>query len=430
MRYTHPDHSILSVSKSMRLRLLAVCLLSGLAIFPVASHAQDVDLLEVLINAVTLGQKFTVEERSPDRELRISAVGSVVFNETDDDVLRLDGRLTIREKRAGVTRQIEFRQRDGMLRRTYKLNGREVELDADAKRWVAGIIKSTIREQAMDATRRIKRIHAKSGATGVLDEIDAIRNAYAKRIYIEGLVALAPLDEKSLLRALLATTAIKSDFEQRNAWIAIANTQILNPAQQVVALNAIGKLSSPFEQRSALEVLAPKLANDAAVALAWRDTVAKVSSDFEVRSVIESMTKRDPFTQTQINLALEATTGLKSDFERASALTAIIARATEMTPAQLGILLKSVGQIDSDFERRNVLTALTARTALDKSAYAGILDAVAAMKSDFEKGRVLEAVAKKLPADRELVQRYRTVARGMADFERGPAEKALDRLNM
>ena len=169
MRHTQPDHAILSVSNSMRSRLRAICLLCALAIFPAAAHAQDVDLLEVLINAVTLGQKFAVEERSSDRELRISAVGSVVFNETDDDVLRLDGRLTIREKRAGVTRQIEFRQRDGMLRRTYKLNGREVELDADAKRWVAGIIKSTIREQAMDATRRIKRIHAKSGATGGTD---------------------------------------------------------------------------------------------------------------------------------------------------------------------------------------------------------------------------------------------------------------------
>ena len=430
MRYTHSNRSILTTSTRMRSSLLAVCLLSASATFPSAARAQDVDLLDVLINAVSLGPKFTVEERSSDRELRISAVGNVVFNETDDDVLRLDGRLTIREKKAGVTRQIEFRQRDGALRRTYKLNGREMELDADAQRWAAGIIKSTIREQAMDAPRRIKRIYAKTGASGVLDEIDAIRNAYAKRIYIEGLVAVAPLDETSLLRTLLAAAAIKSDFEQRNAWIAIANSQTLNPAQQVVTLNAIGKLSSPFEQRSVLEVLAPKLANDAAVALAWRESVAKIRSDFEVRSVIESMARRHPFTAAQINLALEATLGLKSDFERASALKAILARASDASPVQLSALIKSAQQINSDFERRNVLTALATSVALDKTITIATLDAVAAMTSDFEKRNVLEAVAKKMPADRELVQRYRTVTRGMADFERGQAEKALDRLNM
>ena len=76
------------------------------------------------------------------------------------------------------------------------------------------------------------------------------------------------------------------------------------------------------------------------------------------------------------------------------------------------------------------ITALATSVALDKTITIATLDAVAAMTSDFEKRNVLEAVAKKMPADRELAQRYRTVTRGMADFERGQAEKALDRLNM
>ena len=95
---------------------------------------------------------------------------------------------------------------------------------------------------------------------------------------------------------------------------------------------------------------------------------------------------------------------------------------------QIEAYLHSARKIDSDFERRNALLALVERAKLDKNGYAAVLQAVGGMDSDFEVRNVLTAVAKKMPADNDLVTRYRRVARTLGDHERGQAEKALDHL--
>jgi hypothetical protein len=49
------------------------------------------------------------------------------------------------------------------------------------------------------------------------------------------------------------------------------------------------------------------------------------------------------------------------------------------------------------------------------------------VQSDFEAGQVLVALATRMPDDAGLRERYRSSARRLGDFERGRAEKALDR---
>jgi hypothetical protein len=59
-----------------------------------------------------------------------------------------------------------------------------------------------------------------------------------------------------------------------------------------------------------------------------------------------------------------------------------------------------------------------------------VLQAINGMHADFEIRNVLVTLAKKIPADSELVARYRKAARSLSDHERGQAEKALDHLNL
>jgi hypothetical protein len=48
------------------------------------------------------------------------------------------------------------------------------------------------------------------------------------------------------------------------------------------------------------------------------------------------------------------------------------------------------------------------------------------MGSDFEQREVLSKLAPKIAGDAALSKRYREVARGLGEFERGEALKALD----
>ena len=78
---------------------------------------------------------------------------------------------------------------------------------------------------------------------------------------------------------------------------------------------------------------------------------------------------------------------------------------------------------------RETLLALVETDELDRDGYAAVLEACSTMGSDFERGQVLQGVAEKMPADPDLIARYRRVARSLGDHERGQAEKALDRFS-
>jgi hypothetical protein len=49
------------------------------------------------------------------------------------------------------------------------------------------------------------------------------------------------------------------------------------------------------------------------------------------------------------------------------------------------------------------------------------------MGSQFERRQALVALAAAMPADTDLIERYRAVARDLGKVERGEAERALDR---
>jgi hypothetical protein len=108
---------------------------------------------------------------------------------------------------------------------------------------------------------------------------------------------------------------------------------------------------------------------------------------------------------------------LDSDFEHASALVAIGRQMTTATPAQVSSYLRSAQKIDSDFERRNVLTSFVSRNPLDKSGFLAVLQAIDGMDSILKSAPCWLAIAKRMPADNELINRYRRTARSLGDHE-------------
>jgi hypothetical protein len=105
-------------------------------------------------------------------------------------------------------------------------------------------------------------------------------------------------------------------------------------------------------------------------------------------------------------------------------LLGVAARASD--PALAAAYLAAARKLHSDFERRTALLALLEDAQLDGAAKSGVLEAAATLGSDFEKRTVLQALAPEVAADPALNRRYREVARGMSDFERGAALKSLD----
>ena len=126
----------------------------------------------------------------------------------------------------------------------------------------------------------------------------------------------------------------------------------------------------------------------------------------------------------RLTALIETAKKLGSDFELRTVLERVAPRSGD--PAVAAAYLAAARQLGSDFERRTALVALLEQAKLDDSALGGALDAAAELGSDFEKRTVLEILAKSVAASPDLHRRYRDVARGMSDFERGQALRALD----
>ena len=113
----------------------------------------------------------------------------------------------------------------------------------------------------------------------------------------------------------------------------------------------------------------------------------------------------------------QGTAGIESDFELAELLQ-------QVPPAVAGSLgqvyLDAVASIGSDFERKRVLSAMARRPGLDASAVAAIAALTTSMQSDFERAEVLLVLASSgrlEGASRDAV--LKAAERIGSDFERG-----------
>ncbi|MEQ1516664.1 MAG: hypothetical protein ABL931_09270 [Usitatibacteraceae bacterium] len=429
MHSLQPNPRTRAPSRSNFTAVLAACLLVAAPLVAMPARAESLDLIDLVVRIFTPGRSINVVESSPDRVFQFKAKGQVTFTAAEDDIERLERRVYIMEKRAGKTRRIDFKPAGANgVERIYKVDGREQPLDAEGRRWLAEMIAATIRELPQETSLRIARLQAKGGVAAVLSEIELINSDFARRNYVEHLVKLGPLDEKSQNRLIAAVARMRGDFERRNALLAVIDTQSLPPAQQVATLNAVAKMQSAFEQRSVLEALTPKLVAEPGVNNAWQLAIAKVHSDFEVRTILVRMAEREVNSPAQTEMVLVATQKIHSDFERATVLKAMVKHLPKSGETARAEFFRSANKINSDFERRGVLTALIESGDLDRSTYFPLLDSIGAINSGHEKHVALLTAAKRMPRDAELLGRYREVARRLGDHERGQVERALDQV--
>lgn len=411
---------------ALLIAIAAIVALPGLAITTVASEGfadRFVSRLEQLG-----GKNTSYTSRSPLRRVEFRVAGEVTFNDGDTDVVRLGrgARLELSEVRAGVERKLEVFGKDGVIQRRYRHDGEEAAFDGEGRQWLTRTLPTLMRESAINAEARGKRLLAKGGPDALLADMALLDSDHAQARYLAVLYANAKLDDAQLDRSLDVAKAIESDFELRQSMQAAIGSQVLSPAQQARVLGLATDIGSDFEIAELLISLAGKVPVTGEVDEQWRKALASVGSDFERRRVLEAILVRRDVSPAAVQRALESAEGISSDFELRNVLERA-ARHTRANPALLAAYVERTAELSSDFELRQALTALINAGPVDLAVANAVLDAVANISSDFEAGEVLRSLAARMPADQALVNRYRAAARGMGDHERGQAEKALDR---
>jgi hypothetical protein len=417
------------------LNILMLSFAIGLAVvLALAATPARADLNDFIFRATNRGALTIVSTQTGDAEIKLRMVGDATFNADETDLVSLTNRVTVIESKNKLIRRMEFRNEGTReapkITRRYFINSKETPFDAAAQKWLGGLLPALLRESGWNMEMRVTRLMKNGGTSAVLDDINRIRSSYARSRMIEAFIKTGTLSEAVNTKLLSSIDSIDSDFERKNVLTTLINKQSLSATLQAGVLASAAKMGSSFEQKNVLEAMSTTLSDDAVVMQAWQNLVAKMNSDFERRNVIESLVKRSGVTSTQIDAALEATQLLTSDFERAQALRGILPRMKMPTTTQAEAWLTATRKFNSDFELRGVIVSYIETVPQTRANHAMLFESIDRIRSDFEKRNALEAIAKRMPADAEMVARYRQSARSLSDFERGQAEKAIDRLRL
>jgi beta-lactamase regulating signal transducer with metallopeptidase domain/uncharacterized protein YjbI with pentapeptide repeats len=373
------------------------------------------------------GTSVSITRKGYQAKLEIEGAYTLDALESDVATLGAGGKFDLYEKKGGVENEYLVKaDRAGVLTRSYEHEGKPAPFDAKAKQWLAVALPAIWRETAIDADARVARILKRGGPAAVLAEIDLIGADYGKARYLGALLAQAQLAGADLDRVLVVARGIGSDYEKRSALSVALERQTIDAKQLAMVLQAGATIGSDYERAELLTAAAKRLGTDAAVRDAWLAAADGIGSDYELRRTLQAaIERRDASAQLVAGALAIGGKRIGSDFELRSVLETA-APAVGADAALAGAYLGATEEITSDFERRSALTALLDEAKLDAAAIDGVLTSAAGIGSDFERREVLTRLAPRVAGDATLSKRYREVARGLGDFERGEALKALD----
>ncbi len=409
--------------------VLALIALPGVMVIARPGAISDVFETSALSATFRTGtSKLTIRSDlpTPGERLHVVSDGTVEFNAQENDVARLGrgAKLVIVQTRAGVTRKITMVPGANGFQRTYLVDGVARPFDADGKAWLAKVIPEIYRATGIDAEARVARLLGKGGVPQLLQEIAMLRSGHARAEYLGQLFLQAVPDAEQTAQALAQMNAIESDFEKRRALSIALQQPRIDAANQVALLNIARDIGSDFDRAEWLVEASPKLPVQGANVSAWTQALLAFDSDFERKRTLQTLIEEGRPREQAMVIALQALRGMGSDFETRSVLESAAKAGVTLVDADY---FKVVDAMSSDFEKREALLALIESKTPDVARSQRILNSVRGFGSDFERGQVLTALAAAMPNDVALIEGYRAVARGMADFERGQAEKALDR---
>ncbi len=356
--------------------------------------------------------------------------GAVEFSSNDDgiDSLARGATASFGETRDGVSRRVDYSNPDGTLQRHYFVDDHEQAFDATASQWIATVIPNLVRETALDADKRVQRILASGDVSGVLAEIGKVQSDYARGVYIEVLSKLSKLSPAEVTSVLALIDPMHSDYERRNALVALGSAAPFNATQQTQVIGQARKIESDYERAELLLELLPNLASEKEVHEAWLQAANGIESDYEHRRTLSALVEAGSNDDAILTTVIDAAQTIESGYERRELLSTAI-KSIERADNAATAYAKAVDGIDGDYERRKALMSLIQAKGFGKSSALAVLDSAGKIASDNECREVLTSLASVMPDDAVVIARYRVVARKLSDFERGEAERALDRFS-
>jgi len=331
--------------------------------------------------------------KSEGRKLSLEGKGRFQFNDEETEMVSMspDGFLDIEEHTASGTRRVRFEASSGQVVERFWDNGSKTEKSAAMRNWLAKVIPDFYRATGLDAENRTRRLHALGGVGRVLDEIALIPGSYTRRSYASVLASLGQFTDGETDRFMGLAAGHLGSYDLRETLVVFAQEQDPSEQEWQAFARAASAISSSYDLRETLAAASEKLHGSAET---W-------------------------------DALLDAADGISSSYDLREALTAY----RESMPKDAKVMSRwadTARKISSSFDLRETISAYAKAGGFESGGWLALLDATENISSSFDKREALVSIARNMPREVDLVDRYHQVASGISSgFDREQAEEAL-----
>ena len=329
----------------------------------------------------------------PDCSVTIHVYGEVKFNEAETDVESLgrNGRFIVTHSVGNRDRRYEVRRTNGELERRYFVDDRPAEMDAEAERWRAIIVLEFIRRSAYDAEDRARRILAKSGVDGVLQEIGQIESDWGGSKYFLALLASGRLDDASTAKIVTAAgQTLESDHYLAEVLGAVSGSALNGPLTRAAYLQASNGIESDHYLTQTLTRVLSAGSLDPAATKSLLERAGRMESDHYLAQLLGSLRSTGMVRGELLADYLAAAKRIESDHYKVQVLGNLVPEFAGR-PELLASALDAAQTIDSDHYLGEYLKQILMAKSLEGPSIEPFFAAAKTIESDHYLTAVLVA---------------------------------------
>ena len=411
-------------------------------------------------------RRWQVRWRDDNCTIELDARGVFTLSPNADDVTSITPRGYIdlsQQPRGGVERRVRIEPGDGnTLERTYWVDGKRTEWNADAARWFAQALIMLDRRTAFAVDSRLPMLLQRGGVEAVLAEVAEMPTTYPQRVYFTKLFERQVLSTAQLASVLeTASKTFDSDYERAELLLSVAKQKNFVDPLPLAYAQMVKSIESDYERRRALSALLARSDLAPNVVKTMLEASEGMESDYELAELLIGIASRYAVDDASRPYYIKAISSIDSDYEQRRVLSAIVAGgrigtgvteelittagrtmegyelaefliavATKGTLDQNGstAFFAATRGIESDYEKRRVLDVLLKRGKLSQAVVEGILATAGSIASDYECAELLVAVSRAVTIDEKLRPAYDRAAQTIeSDYEYGRAMSAVRR---
>ncbi len=430
-RLLHPDRFTSGGPKwHTRIATATLALAVSLALPAFVVAARDADARSASTQILTDDEgalrviDLSIKEQGYSME--VQGTGDFSLNDDETDVVDMaeNARLVLEEGN-GKTRKIRYESDGDAIERSYWVDGKRAELDADASEWLAEALPRLMRESGVKAEQRVDRLLRQGGADRVLDEIELVNGSYTVRVYTARLVRKADLDDLQYDRLLDAIERIDGDYDSRTALTDVAEYEALDDERTNRLLDIAENIESDYELRTFVEHLVTNTDVERIATGQLIEVISSIDSDYEMRTAFATMLENSEIPVDSLpELILVSSHEIDSDYDLSALLQSLAGRVTSHADSALAYIGATM-EIESDYDRREALAAFADQADANTAGWTEAIMVTATIDSEHERAETLIRIARRMPATEEILQLYRRVSETLGEHDRERALSAL-----